>query len=317
MKKNILYCGVGSADNIGNAFLDYGINGIFKRSLIESNLITSSNMPHWVYNRYYNLFKSISSQKMKVKTNKFDLRTLIDADYYCFGGAFLNIILFKINAGFINYLIKNQSKVLLIGIGGGNNYSEKEISFIKNVLGKLNIICMISRDEETYKNYNDLSQNSYNGIDNAFFLNDYFQPASLKISNFDVFTFDAMKEPKIDSKAKKIIRLQHDLWNAGRIKPVLKLKKNIVRSNDMLSDWADDYLNIYANCDSVYSDRVHACVATLVYGGKAKYFGKSDRSFLFERAGLQDINKELITLDKNKIESEKQNQLKFLTEIIK
>jgi hypothetical protein len=317
MSKSILYCGVGSATNIGNAFLDYGLWGVFKRVAPNYNIITTSNMPYWVYNRYFNLFKFVMPERFKVKNNPFDLRNEFETDYYCLSGAFLTKELIGFNKKFIENLIKTQSKVMLLGIGGGNDYSKKQISYIQSVLKELNLVALVSRDEETYANFNDYAKASYNGIDNAFFMPDYFKPASLKNKGgFDVFTFDDVKEPKIVT-SKKILRLQHDLWQAGRIKHAIKYKKNIVRHNDMMSDWLDDYLNIYANCNTTYSDRVHACVATLIYGNKAKYFGKSPRSLLFERINLSNIKDEVVSLNMKYIEKEKQKEIDFLQEFFR
>ncbi len=73
--------------------------------------------------------------------------------------------------------------------------------------------------------------------------------------------------------------------------------------------------NVFGNSSETYSDRVHACIATLIYGGKAKYFDDSGRANLFERIGIGNIRNNLMTLDMSFIEKEKEKQLAFLNKI--
>jgi fibrillarin-like rRNA methylase len=86
---------------------------------------------------------------------------------------------------------------------------------------------------------------------------------------------------------------------------------------DWASEFPEDYLQLYANCDTVYTDRVHACVAALIYGNKAMYFGKSPRYGLLPRV-LQgaDITKEPVSLNLDYVAQEKQKQLDFLDSVL-
>ena len=89
-----------------------------------------------------------------------------------------------------------------------------------------------------------------------------------------------------------------------------------MKKNDLISDFPDDYLNIYANCASTHSDRVHACVAALSFGKKAQYYSTSSRSLLFDRVGLSEIRGRPVYLDRDEIEFEKDNQIAFLRTIL-
>ena len=82
-----------------------------------------------------------------------------------------------------------------------------------------------------------------------------------------------------------------------------------------MSDIPDDYLNLYANTYGVYSNRVHACIATLAFGNRAMHFSKSPRAYLFDRLGVKNIRKELVKLDPDMLLQEKESQLSFLKKI--
>jgi|GEM_PF-2341278 len=92
-------------------------------------------------------------------------------------------------------------------------------------------------------------------------------------------------------------------------------QKRWIQESIVVSDHPYEYLNVFGNSSETYSDRVHACIATLIYGGKAKYFDDSGRANLFERIGIGNIRNNLMTLDMSFIEKEKEKQLAFLNKI--
>lgn len=314
--KNILYCGFGWADNIGNAFIDYGIKYSITKVRPDYNYLTASNVPNFLKHKYVTRMNFLNFQNNPA--SKLDLRQLIDTDYIVLGGSLFNRNWFITNKAFIQNLIDSHKKVIVLGGGGGNKYKDKD--YIRNFLDKINFYALISRDSRTYNFYGDLAQNAYDGIDNAFFLSDYFRPAKLLKEDFIVSCFDFIKEPVLDiDRENEIIRLSHSAWEVNRLErffknPIKTLK--FVGNYDLISDYPDDYLHFYANAKETYSDRVHACVATLTFGGKTRYYDKSDRSYLFERVGLADIRNKLVELDKDRIKIEKENQLNFLDKIL-
>lgn len=314
MAKTILYCGFGWSTNIGNAFIDYGVEYSLSQACPEAQVHFVSNMPGWLKYKYG---KGLSVFKNKYE-NSFDLRTLIDADYCILSGALFSTLWFQMNKTFYDYLVNSKIRVVIYGGGGGNDRKPDEKKEIREYLKKLNLHAFISRDHVSFESYADLANSSYDGIDCGFFVNNYFTPAKLNIEDFVIFTFDHINEPVIDCK-KKIIRLYHAPWDLGRLESLLKSPikvRKLMLENDLISDFPLDYLNLYGNCDAVYSDRVHACVGTLAYGGKAQYFGKSPRSFLFERVGLHNIKSNLVEIDQDYLNKEKEKQLNFLAEIL-
>jgi superfamily II DNA/RNA helicase len=84
----------------------------------------------------------------------------------------------------------------------------------------------------------------------------------------------------------------------------------------LISDIPDDYLNLYANAYAVYTDRVHACIATLSFGNLARLYSSSHRNSLFEKVGAEEIEKRLVKLDQDRLNIEKEKHLSFLREIL-
>jgi hypothetical protein len=156
----------------------------------------------------------------------------------------------------------------------------------------------------------------YSGIDNAFFLADFFVPAQLSVEKLGVKSFDLTFNRSIYfPKDMKVITLGHRLLDVDSIKYFFKHGFNtykIEKKYDMISDYPDDFLPIYGNSKITHSDRVHACVATLSFGGQAQYYDTSDRSYLFEWVKLIAIKNSLVKLDQNFIAIEKEKHLQFI-----
>jgi len=90
-------------------------------------------------------------------------------------------------------------------------------------------------------------------------------------------------------------RLPSRLGNLAIVRPEHRTNPHIPqkiykRSGGVASDEPWTYLAVYANTTATYSDRVHACVATLAYGRPAMLHNPgTKRSSLFEAIGVQDI----------------------------
>lgn len=316
--KTIAYYGQDWAGNIGNSFIDYSINFCLQKVLQgqEYVIIEASNMPaKFKYNfgirKPFNLFaKNVST---------FDLRTHMQPDYVVLGGSLLDVFWTKIHAGLLQFLKEKHVKVIILGGGGGNNYTQDEIKYVKNAWKGINVIAFISRDYRAYENFKDFFPNSYAGIDNAFFLADFFKPAKLDIQKLGAKAFDLTFDRHVDfPEGFTVVNLQHKVENVDSFRYFCKhgIKTwRIAAESDVLSDSPEDYLHIYGNSQITHSDRVHACVSTLSFGGQARYYDNSDRSFLFERVGLGNINKELVKLDQVFIREEKRKQLDVLGQL--
>ena len=114
-----------------------------------------------------------------------------------------------------------------------------------------------------------------------------------------------------------MIRTHHSFWFNFHMADFYRMKREYYeRENVMISEIPEDYLNLYANTKVTYSDRVHACIATLSYGNSARLISNSPRSQLFDRVAAGSITKELVKPNIELIEKEKVKQVKFISEII-
>ena len=90
-------------------------------------------------------------------------------------------------------------------------------------------------------------------------------------------------------------------------------KKRIFRGpNTFAGDLPYVYLDLYAQTSLTLSDRIHAVLATLVYGKPAMLFSKSGRALILERVGAGDVVHEPVYLDLSFVQKEKERELRFL-----
>ena len=320
----ICYFGHDWAGNIGNAFIDYTIKYCIRAAMEDATypIFETSNLPAYLK---YNFAKRKPFSWFGFSQTKhvnFDLRTMMTPDVVVMGAALFDVYWSKVHAQLLDWLRESKTKVIILGGGGGNHYSAEEIAYVKHAWRGIDVMAFIARDEHAYENFKEMSDSSYLGIDNAFFLADCFTPAHLNTGGkkIGVKTFDLTSDHEIQfPKDYMVITLRHRLMDIDSIKFASHegLKTySIVGKTDLISDFPDDYLHIYGNAAQTHSDRVHACVATLSFGGAARYYDKSDRSWLFERVRCGKIRNELTVLDQDYIMAEKQQQIQYLRSVL-
>jgi hypothetical protein len=103
----------------------------------------------------------------------------------------------------------------------------------------------------------------------------------------------------------KIIRTEH------RFNPTL-IRKTYKGSSSFSSDIPQSYLDLYANCAATFSNRVHACVASMAYGNEAMLFSHTPRARLLERVGAETIRSRPTGVDPERISQEKAGLIEFL-----
>jgi hypothetical protein len=322
-KINITYLGGGWPTNIGNAFIDKGSLYSLKLANPNANIYFASEMPQWFY--YFS---------NKNYSKAFNLASVIKSDYIVISGMMLCEEFVKLYESVVSKAIKNGAKFIING-GGGEKYDPQEVSAVRNFLKRCPPLAFISRDDVSFKNYQNLAKYSYNGIDVGFFISDCFPAANLNLSNFAIFNFDQSifrelfsENNKIKKELKSqisedciIINTYHSCWPKTRFKDLIIslffADRYIYQANTLISDIPEDYLQLYANAKATYSNRVHACIAALSYGKKSRLFSRTKRALLFDRIGLRNIQKELVEIDINKFQQEKNKQVEFLTNIFK
>lgn len=328
----IAYLGGGWTTNIGNAFIDLGSIQSLKMAAPKSTVHFVSEFPRWLFGiqsrsakkRLFIRFARKLPEWMreipgikdsipkKVSENVrycFDLMSAIKSDYAVVSGVMLCEEFIELFGPIFLKLKEDKVKIIING-GGGANYSDKEISEVRKFLERINPYAFISRDKQSFKNYQDLAEHSLNGIDCAFFTNNYFTPAKLKLPKYVILNFDYHPEPKLNIQDRLIIRTHHSCW--GGIS-----KRYLGKNNLFISGTPDGYLNLYANTEALYSDRVHACVATLAFGHPCRlYYAEIPRASLLDRVGATTIRHKLTYPDTEKIEKEKKKQVRFLSYIL-
>lgn len=82
--------------------------------------------------------------------------------------------------------------------------------------------------------------------------------------------------------------------------------------NAIASDEPYTYCSVYANATLTLTDRVHACVATLAFGGRAMMLFPTGRNALLERVGVQFPMNEPISIDPAYLAEERNSELDYL-----
>lgn len=313
--------GGGWTTNIGNAFLDLGSIELLRQAFPESEVHLSS-----VMNRYYS--KRIRGGILgRIAKNDGDISNVLNiqeyakVDFVAQCGAFLGMDWFELNGPVLEKLVDRGVRLIITGGGMTDKaYSEEEVETVRQYLKRLSPLVFISRDRESYKAFHDLAEYSYDGIDVAFFLNDAYSAMELDIPPYVVLNFDKTTDPDLDGidlDGRKIVRIHHSFFHKLFSTEHFKYRSHYYgKKNVMISEIPYGYLNLYAGAEEVYSDRVHACVASMVYGTQARLFSSTSRAGLLERVGLESVLSELTYPDISSIHKEKEKQVKFLSEIL-
>jgi len=328
----IAYFGGTWPTNIGNAFIDLGSMQSLKVAAPNSRIHFVSLFPKWLFGtqrttkdrliirfarRLPTWMREIPSRRTKDRITKkvsenvkycFDLMSVIKVDYAVVSGMVLCEEFIRLIGPTFSKLKDKKVKIIING-GGGSIYSDKEVNEFRKFLERIKPYAFISRDEQSFKNYQDLAEHSLNGIDCAFFINDYFTPAKLELPKYVILNFDHHPEPELNIHDRLIIRTHHSCWGGVS-------KGYLGKNNTLIASIPHDYLELYANTEALYSDRVHACVVTLSFGRPCKLYTKTPRASLLDKVGATTVKDKLTYPNIKKLDKEKEKQLKFLSLIL-
>ena len=286
--------------NIGNAFFDFGAEAIMREAFPDAEIFRMGGAVHWMFNnskrtRYGivgKLLRKFGPVTHPVNGNSIEIGQFADIDLLVFPGMSM-CEEFAVNNG-PTFLEASRNGVAILGLGaGGSLYNQREIEKFSQFFNKLERAAIITRDDDTFEMFKGHIESIVTGIDCAFFLPEYFKPPKMRPKGYEVVTFDGDHFPTILSSPKEgRFFAHHDLWG-----PLSK--KYTSKKRTLISDVPEDYLTLYANCDTTYSDRVHACIASLAYGNKAQLFSNTPRKALFKKLNLEDIVSRPVELDQN------------------
>lgn len=325
-------------NNIGNGFIDIGAEETIKAALSETQeasvvkvsqcanfaaslgytfLLKENRFVNKVWNMTMKRFsKSIHDQTYKtVNTNNvFSVADMTMFDYFIIPGCVLTVPFFSIYGAMLEKKVSQGAKLIFLG-ASGNYYTDYEIEFVKKWLKKLKPYALMFRDSVAYQAYESMSENTYNGIDNVFFVNKLNLPKIVtEKSPYAVLNFEKSENKEIQKELGKSIKDRNFIYSNHKPFPYSKVIR-MVKKNVMVSDYPLDYLFLYRNVSETYSDRVHACIPTLSFGNYARLYSDSPRIALFENVGLQNITKELVRIEG--LDMLQQNQISYLSSILK
>lgn len=302
--------------NIGNGFIDKGSKAQLSKSFPDADIVETSAYNNWAADkRDQKILSSGDQLSRSVHLSKY-----IDADVAVLSGCVLSPLHLSRFKKAFTHLRDSNIPLIIMGAGGGD-YTKKTQKEVRDQFNKINPHGLLTRDTEAYNAYSNLVNQSYDGIDSAFFISDWYTPPSSK-SEFDVITFDKRPEPEIETD-NEVVRADHFPFERPHTTFLNKVKKNrnqsrfFKKENTYVSDTLEDYLFLYANAKKVYSDRVHACVPTLTYGNKARFWHETPRDGLFEKVMNKDYKSSPVSLDLEKLEEKKNKQVEKVREVIK
>ncbi|QIB79140.1 polysaccharide pyruvyl transferase family protein [Haloferax volcanii] len=314
--------------NIGNGFIDKGARATVERAFPNAEIIETSGhgnmaaarrtkglLPNLFSSRdearYGRLYKDNNDSPIHGVTN---IAELVDVDLAIFPGCILYEHALEKYYKVFKKLNESNVPVILLGAGGGD-YSKDTQRYVRQFIDEVEPIGLITRDSDAYECYKDDIPFTYDGIDNAFFIDEWYDPPSAN-TDYDVATFDKI-EAKVQSP-RQLIHADHfpveqpygDIWQ--KLKKMKKQWGLFQQDNYFLSDTLEDYLFLYANTRVTHSDRIHACIPTLVYGNRAQFWFETPRAALFDKVLSEDITESPVSLDSSVISRVKQEQVNAL-----
>lgn len=267
-------------NNIGNGFIDLGAEAALMKALplnaelfkVSSNANFAATMGQmfmlkenpiinwlWVHTMQRAAKKLHDRSYKTVKTqNIFSMASMVKCDYFIIPGCVLTVPFFTIYGDLIKRKAEQGSKIIFLG-ASGNFYTEYEVKFVSEYLRKLRPYAIMTRDILAYKYYANFTKNSYNGIDNVFFVNLLNLPQiDTDLTPYVVLNIEEPKHYRIKEELKNIFKEKNIVYSYHKPFPYTKVSK-LVKNGVIVSDNPMDYLLLYRNASEVYSDRVHAC----------------------------------------------------------
>ena len=171
--------------NIGNSFFQLGAEYVLKQAFPEARVVLVADQPG-----YYNV-KRGNPRNALIPVEHMPI------DYLVILGPFLRPEYESIWELTIKKVLARNIKVMILS-AGMMDYSAELVERSRRWLTKLNPYVLTTRDAETYRNFADLAEYAFDGIDVAFFVSDLYQPVSLGIEEYIVFNFDKIPEPCLD-----------------------------------------------------------------------------------------------------------------------
>lgn len=321
------------ASNIGNPFFTLAAKYILNRVFPNARILQTAQLSSaaWTPN----------DTQMRRSLNYVEY---YDPDWLVLCGPMMSESFVDKYEPVLNRMNTEDMNIALLSVGS-IKYNDTEVQRCREFLENHPPKVLFTRDSWTYDTYHDLAEYSYDAIDLAFFTPDFYQGfPTPRLSPYVTFTFDKVAEPDVelqnpsdpssaqvnDIKHGRVRRraeryLNHDyperIEEYTIVRPTHGVLNRSERSlynkpNAFFAQTPHGYLNLYRNTNLTLSDRVHACVPTIAYGGTAQLFTDSPRARLFERVGVGEIHEHPVSVSMNNLRTEKEHLLSELQNAI-
>jgi hypothetical protein len=339
----VLFYGSCWTTNIGNAFVNLGaIHALTEALGDRGEVYHFGGMSSYLFSRHGKTGNNLSLAK------------LARFDYIVNAGMTQCVEHCQVAERLCRQFGSDGAKLILLGSGAGR-YRQDEADDVRRMMKNIPLHAFASRDTYSFEKYGDLAPYSHDGIDCAFFAADFHRPIPLDVTGYNVLCFDSYQEPSLVNagslppdpdegqgaapaapRVSLLRRLQGARGKQAPLPPVDELDMNgrlVLRTHHstwshalppryfaspdcMVSDLPGDYLSLYAQADTVYADRVHACIPALAYGNKAMLVKQGEpRVQMFARVGAPNITGGPVRIDAAKLRSDKEALVSFLREV--
>jgi hypothetical protein len=324
--------------NIGNGFIDMGAKRILRRAAPNAHIYEVSGYPNYaadriamgqlagmndVFGSKAERLKDALRRRRSAKGSMVNVAEYIDADLAVLPGCILYKHALVKYEDVLRSLHDRGIDIVFLGAGGGD-YTPETRTYVANILDEIEAVALLTRDRRAYECYESAFEFAYDGIDCAFFIDDWYTPPDPN-ERFAVFTFDKQAEPTaLAAEYDEVIRpdhvpFGHSLPFDGCVPTMWDKYKTAWRrtnKNVFLSDSLTDYLFWYANADVTHADRVHACIPALAFGNRAQFHYETPRASLFEQVPVGRITERPVSLDRSKLDRIKESQVSAMAEAL-
>ncbi len=314
--------------NIGNAFFNLGGRHVLEAAGIQVSFI--QDMP---------AYATFRNERRGNFTNHFPILDNLDVDCVVLQGPLFTKNFGQIWSDQLKRLTDDGVRWAVLG-GAFRKYSSEEESIARDVIDSCPPLFVSTRDDVTADRLRGIPSVLRSGIDSAFFVPEAFDAPrfrrpvvsmcfdhygepeicpdsdgmiSLGEVNFDLswnrFVDRAASMSKAHATAAHALqrrnRAQDEVCGYQIVRPEHRTNPHLPfkiyrNSNGLASDEPWSYLTVYANSVLTVSDRVHACVATLAYGGRAFLHNPATRrDALFDSIGAGEVGSRDTCIDQD------------------
>ena len=264
--------------NIGNSFFQLAAEYLLDKVYPNCNVLALSDQPgYW---------------KAGAKGNPANALILLEhiaLDYVVIQGPFLRPEFDRIWLSTLRKLHQRGVKIIVLA-AGMMDYGQENIDRCRAWLSETPPYIFTSRDSETYRHFHDLAEHSYDGVDIAFFVSDYFIPPKMDMGPLVVFNFDKWPEPRVwrgegegkgEGGADYTFEFDDDTWNVKfpTLRTSLTQKS---RALQFLCSWLPERFNVdFGGRPIVRTDhRFNPVILRKVFRGPNSFVSDIPQSYL-------------------------------------